>query len=63
LVNYEQTLSLIKSQGDSTVYARFIRPLIWGVLKDEKEWHNARELYAKYPDELAASLGEYNKKS
>jgi hypothetical protein len=54
---------LIKSQGDSTVYARFIRPLIWGVLKDEKEWQNARELYAKYPDELAASLGEYNKKS
>ena len=56
LTSHENLVSLLRNEGD-TKYSPIVRPLIRSVLITEDKWSNAKTLYNKYPEELAACLG------
>ena len=55
LSSYENLVSLFRNEGD-TRYSPIARHLIHSVITEDK-WSNAKTLYNKYPEELAACLG------
>ena len=57
LTNYENLVSLLKNDGEFK-YSQVIRPLVYGILVDEKDWENSNKLFSKYSDEFGAILGK-----
>jgi hypothetical protein len=57
LTNYENLVSILKNDGEFK-YSQVIRPLIYGILVEEKDWENSNKLLAKYSDEFGACLGK-----
>ncbi len=57
LINYENLVSLLKSDGEF-IYFQVIRPLVYGILVEEKEWENSNKLLSKYSDKFGACLGK-----
>ena len=57
LTNYENLVSLLKNDGEFK-YSQVIRPLVYGILVDEKDWKNSNKLFCKYSDEFGAILGK-----
>ncbi len=57
LKNYKNWVSLLKNDGEFN-YSQVIRPLVYGILVEEKDWENSNKLLSKYSDELWACLGK-----